>query len=138
MTASRLGSIARPGSLLKRIQPELRRRRRQVPREHDGRHLALIRSCPCLGCDDDPSGEAAHVRMTRAGKPITGIGIKPDDRFVVPLCHACHMRQHRIGELRFWMALGLEPLDICARLYAVTGDIGAMRAIVFKERERRR
>jgi hypothetical protein len=31
--------------------------------------------------------------------------MKPGDRYAVPLCTACHAKQHRIGELIFWSAL---------------------------------
>ena len=36
-----------------------------------------------------------------------GVGVKSGDRYAVPLCIACHARQHRIGELTFWSALGI-------------------------------
>lgn len=141
MTA-RLSPIAAPGSLFKRIRPELRRRRKQANREHDDRHLAAVRRCPCLACDQDPAGEAAHLRIGAPDKPLAGIGRKPDDRWALPLCPDCHARapgaQHRIGEVPFWTALGLDPLAIAARLFAVSPDVPAMRAIVFAEREKRK
>jgi hypothetical protein len=76
--------------------------------------------------------------MSAPGKPIAGIGAKPEDRWTVPLCHPCHMRQHELGEVPFWQALGLDPLKISATLWACGNDIGAMRAQVFALREYRR
>jgi sterol desaturase/sphingolipid hydroxylase (fatty acid hydroxylase superfamily) len=37
--------------------------------------------------------------------------VKPGDRYAVPLCGACHAKQHRIGELTFWSALRIDPLN---------------------------
>jgi hypothetical protein len=149
----RISPIAAPGSLLKgehtpkrsiksRPAPVTKAPRRQVKsrpkREHDAAHLAAVRRCACLSCDTDPAGEAAHVRMTVTGKPIAGMGNKPDDRHTVPLCHACHMRQHAEGEAPFWAALGLNPILAAARLHAASPDVPAMRTAIFAERERRK
>ena len=41
---------------------------------------------------------AAHQREGADG----GTGLKPSDMFAVPLCHACHGLQHRVGEKTFW------------------------------------
>jgi hypothetical protein len=100
---------------------------RTVPtgiRRQNGRlrpkHLAWLRSlgmCICCGAVV-LNIEAMHIRAGTDG----GTGIKPSDRFALPGCHACHMRQHQIGELAFWAELGIDPLDYSARLWAVTGD----------------
>jgi hypothetical protein len=42
---------------------------------------------------------------------------KPSDRWAVSLCRSCHTRQHRIGELQFWEAHGLNPFQICIDYY---------------------
>lgn len=101
------------------------------PRKEDPKHLALIRQLPCLCCGRGPS-EAAHVRMSDhlRGKPITGIGCKPSDCWAIPMCHGCHMRQHTRGERVWWEAHGIDPIDIAIRLYAATGDLEAMVAII--------
>ena len=52
-----------------------------------------------------------------------GVGVKPGDRYAVPLCTACHARQHRIGELSF------------LRLWTVSGDIKAGERTVFRARQ---
>lgn len=56
------------------------------------------------------------------------MGLKPSDRFLVPLCRppgeeGCHGEQHRIGEPEFWARLGIDPLDLALRLWTVTGNV---------------
>ena len=56
----------------------------------------------CCACGNvELAREAAHVRMNSGA----GMGQKPDDWRVVPLCggpFGCHARQHRVGEPAFW------------------------------------
>src|SRR5690349_18619109 len=55
----------------------------------------------CCNCGATVAREAAHVRMNSGA----GMGEKPDDWRVVPLCGGpmgCHAEQHRIGEPAFW------------------------------------
>jgi hypothetical protein len=82
------------------------------PRKTDPRFLAWIRTLPCLLCGDNTTVEAAHVRMSepRLGKRQTGKGEKPDDRWVLPLCHAHHDMQHLKGEKIFWLVHDVNPL----------------------------
>lgn len=149
----RISPIAPPGSLLKGLAKDASKRhkskRGKSTREHyenpkDEKYLALLRRCPCLGCDNDPAGVAAHVRMTRVGKPITGAGLKPGDRWALPLCATCHTdgprttTQHKAGEVLFWQRLGIDPLPLCQRLHRAAPDIQGMRTIVFQAREGRK
>lgn len=101
-------------------------------------HLAFVRQLPCLICADWVSTEAAHVRFgdPRAAKPITGIGIKPDDAFVLPLCNEHHREQHSMGERNFWKACGIDPVFICLALWRVSGDYEAGAQIVRFAREK--
>jgi hypothetical protein len=62
------------------------------------RHLDYIRSLPCVLCSAPPPSEAAHLRMGLGG----GTGVKPHDYWTLPLCHAHHAHQHRVGEHVFW------------------------------------
>ena len=40
------------------------------------------------------------------------MGLKPDDRRTVPLCHKCHMELHAYGDEEiFWAIMGIEPED---------------------------
>ncbi len=88
------------------------------------KHLRLIRQLSCLACLRTPCGEAAHVRH------LTGMGIKPDDRWSVPLCHHCHMRQHRRSQKAFWDALDLNPDEIAEELYARSPNLDDMRRVL--------
>jgi hypothetical protein len=94
------------------------------PRHHDEKHLAFIRTLPCLVSGDDTSTEACHIRYTdlRVAKHNAGVGQKPDDFFVVPLSSAQHRKQHEGNERAFWKAVGIDPVLYALALYAVSGD----------------
>ena len=62
----------------------------------DKKHLAFIRTLPCIFTGR--KSEAAHIRYQTDG----AMSKKPSDCWVVPLSHDEHMRQHQIGELRYW------------------------------------
>lgn len=99
------------------------------PRIEDRAHLAFVRLQACCVCGSRRNVEAAHLRMRRPGKE-TGMGRKPHDFFVTPLC-AYHHRigiasQHARGEREFWEYTGLNPFEIAERLWAESG--GADRA----------
>ena len=64
-----------------------------------------------------------------------GVGMKPGDRYAVPLCTACHGKQHRIGELTFWSALRIDPLNVAFRLWTVSADVKAGERTVFRARQ---
>lgn len=105
-----------------RVQPTAVGQRR--PRVHDNGFLAFTRRLPCcvgpVGCEG--AVEAAHIRDGHQGGPI-GLGIKPDDCFVTPLCHAHHnggdkRAQHKRGEAAWWRTHGLDPFAIAAGNFA--------------------
>lgn len=130
-----------------------RRKRPPEPGAKDERHLRLIRQCQCLACGREPV-EAAHVRYADflRGKPITGIGRKPEDFWTVPLCPDDHRNgpnsQHGHGDEREWWELHrIDPLDVATRLYEASSRgreaalpeheiISHMRAIVRRARRR--
>jgi len=111
--------MARP---MPKPKPHLRRR---------PQHLAFVRQLPCVACGKAAPSEAAHVRSGTHG----GVGVKSGDRYAVPLCIACHARQHRIGELTFWSALGIDPLNVALRLWTISADIKAGERTVFRARQ---
>ncbi len=94
-----------------------------MPRKKSPSYLEWIRTLPCVLCGDDVTTEAAHLRMAIPwlGKPITGMGIKPDDVWVLPLCHGHHARQHMDGETKFWGAMR-QPGVMCLALWRVKFD----------------
>lgn len=143
--ATRPFPVAAPGSLLKGFKsgssekpieeaPKKKSmkssegKQKKASRERNEAHLALIRQCPCVACGREPS-EAAHIRQAAPGKPPIGMGMKPDDKFTVPLCHRCHMRQHEVGEKPFFEAQGIDPLLMAAALFSKSPDLLAMRKI---------
>ena len=95
-------------------------------------HLAFIRLLPCVACGKVAPSEAAPVRTATDG----GVGMKPGDRYAIPLCTACHAKQHRVGELTFWSALRFDPLNVALRLWTVSSDIEAGERTVFRARQR--
>jgi hypothetical protein len=95
-------------------------------------HLAFVRQLACVACGKAAPSEAAHVRTGTDG----GIGVKPADRYAVPLCRACHTKQHRVGELTFWSALRIDPLNVALRLWTVSADLKAGERTVFRARQR--
>ena len=103
-------------------KPEFRRR---------VQHLAFIRLLPCVACGKAAPSEAAHVRTGTDG----GVGIKPGDRYAVPLCTACHAKQHRLGELTFWSALRIDPVNVALRLWTIWADVKAGERTVFRARQ---
>ena len=106
--------------------------RQRKPRQNDEAHLAYLRQLPCVCCGNNTATEAAHVRMPdmRADKPKVGMAEKPDDCWALPMCGACHRRQHEDGERRFWDFGVRDPIFICLALSRVSGDVEAGERIV--------
>jgi hypothetical protein len=103
-------------------KPEFRRR---------VHHLAFIRLLPCAACGKAAPSEAAHVRTGTDG----GVGMKPADRYAIPLCTTCHAKQHRLGELTFWSALRIDPVNVALRLWTISADVKAGERTVFRARQ---
>lgn len=105
--------------------------RQRQPRVTDSRHLAFIRDLPSLVPGREPV-EAAHIRYAddRYGKRSVGTGLKPSDRWVVPLAADQHRRQHSMAEREFWESAGIDPVVIAALLYAHSGDDSAAIQVI--------
>ncbi len=96
-----------------------------MKREKRPSYLKWIRTLPCVVCGDDVTTEAAHLRMGVPWvlKPITGMGVKPDDVWTLPLCHGHHELQHKVGEKVFWRSwLQPRPEEMCLALWRVQFD----------------
>jgi len=122
-----------PGSLLKRVSVQPRPRQEVTGRETA--HLALVRQLPCVRCGVEPCGTAAHLRLNSGlYNKRQAMGKKPSGDWTTPLCNGCHTNdsdaQHRIGEQEFWHRLEINPFLLCQRLFAASGDLVAMRAVV--------
>ena len=98
-------------------------------------HLDFIRSLPCLLCENQrhPT-EAAHVNFSdsAAGK-FNAKGIKAGDKWVVPLCSEHHRGKtghHQRGERLWWERQGIDPLEVCEALWAISGNLEAGLEII--------
>ena len=126
---------SRPGELLKRAFDTTKKIKLKETGERDPVYLGMIRKLPCLSCTIEPCHCAAHVRRQSAAHGKKGCAQKkPADRWAVPLCNDHHIKQHQVGELKFWYDLNIEPLLVCTRLYAARGNLVIMRSIVFAAR----
>ena len=81
---------------------------REVEREFPS-HRAWVRKhfCAVPGCPSDRI-EAAHVRKNLPAGEQGGTGIKPHDKWCIPLCFGHHAEQHLFGELTFAGKYGLD------------------------------
>lgn len=90
------------------------------PREENPAYLAYVRTLPCLVCARPGPNDPAHLRSAarQYGKRLTGMGEKPDDKWVLPLCRTHHEDQHRNNELRWWARMGFpDPFAVALALY---------------------
>lgn len=101
-------------------------------RERDNAHLAFIRRLPCAVCGIEDRSDAAHIRYgdLSRGKAPAGMGMKPDDKWTVPLCRPCHEVQHGQNERAYWAKREADPLSIAEQLYEHSGDELAARVIL--------
>ena len=104
----------------------------RTARRHDNTHLDFVRQLPCCICADNTATEAAHIRYAdpRIAKPITGIGIKPDDRFTVPLCGRHNREQHESNERSWWRERRIDPVLVSLALFSISGDIEQAEKII--------
>lgn len=89
------------------------------------KHLKWVRFLPCiLVGDGECMGpvEAAHVRKGTDG----GMGEKPSDIFVLPLCQWHHRVQHMVGEVSFHE--GSDPIKRALELAVESPCVGAEHA----------
>lgn len=113
-------------------KPERERVKPKQGRERDNAHLAFIRRLPCVSCSAENRSDAAHIRFgdLSRGKPPAGMGMKPDDKWALPLCRDCHRIQHAQNEKAFWAKAEIDALELAERLYEHTGDEEQARAAI--------
>lgn len=106
------------------------------PRLQEPKHLAWIRTLPCVVSGNNVTVQAAHVRYgdPRFFKPHSGIGEKPDDRYTVPLSSELHLTgpdaQHDSNEREWWKGHGIDPVRVAIALWVHSGDIEAADEIL--------
>ena len=105
--------------------------KRKASLHRRAQHLGFVRQLSCVACGKAAPSEAAHLRTGTD----SGVGMRPGDRYAVPLCTACHEKQHRIGELTFWSGLRIDPLNVALRLWTVSADLAAGERTVFRARQ---
>lgn len=101
------------------------------PRRENGKHLAWIRTLPCV-ITGQYGVEAAHIRYAAPeyGKRDTGKAEKPDDDWVIPLAPELHREQHSMNEVKFWTKYGIDPCRVALALSRITGDDEAALVII--------
>lgn len=111
-------------------------RGKRKPREKDDKHLAWLRTLPCIITGQRPV-EACHVRYAdpRFGKFHAGAGEKPHDKWAVPMLAALHREQHDGNERLFWAKYGIDPVQVASALYAESGNDEAAYVILRTARE---
>ena len=113
--------------------------RQRMPRVENEPHRRFVASLPCLICGARDV-QAAHIRYSDSsvGKPSTGMGQKPDDKYSVPLCVSDHADQHAYGSERYWWKEKyIDPIKVSLALFAVSGDVVQGELIVSSCREQR-
>lgn len=99
-------------SLIRKIPRAAKRSSRWRSKAHENH----VKSHECVACTSEADIEGAHVRIGSH----TGLGQKPHDWLMVPLCARCHrtagLSQHNDGELSFWRKLGKDPFAIIEAL----------------------
>lgn len=74
-------------------------------RVRDRKYLSSIHGEACWSCGKEES-VGAHIRAGCEG----GVGLKPSDDLVIPLCHYCHMDQESNPGAEWWLENVLKNL----------------------------
>ena len=101
----------------------------------DPLHTDFIKSLHCVVCGATPV-DPHHVRVsmfntipdgciTVPDSERGGTGLKPADKWTVPVCRIHHDHIHAGGERIFWLALNINPLALAQSLYANSGNRSA-------------
>lgn len=104
-------------------------KKQPVRRMVDERHLAFVRTLPCLASGLNTNVEAHHLTVGRHM-----MGRKADDSCVVPIISTLHTggpeALHEMGERNFWNKRGIDPHVVAKELYACTGDYDAALQVI--------
>jgi len=99
-------------------------------------HLVCIRKLPCVCCGVLDERNDPHHLLSGTGE--RGMAIRSSDRWTVPVCRIHHDELHAVtgkGEARFFRSFGYASvIDLCAALWAVTGDLEKMRRVILAHR----
>lgn len=127
-----LGQTPPPGSLLK----EKREKRKAQPspsEKLDGKrpeYLKLVRQLSCCVCGVSAPSECHHVKAAGG----SGMGMKVDDKWTVPMCHDCHIngveRKGSRNEIGWFQRRGIDPLTLASALWANRHSLDAMAEVL--------
>lgn len=95
-------------------------------------HEALIRQLPCCISLHTPAGTVHHLKSNEAAKE-RGVSLRATDQWGLPMSPEAHELIERLGsrrEVAWFMARGVDPHALARSLWAATGDLPAMTAIV--------
>jgi hypothetical protein len=115
-------------------------KRKVVARLRRANYLTDVRSCGCILTGRTQRVEAAHIRYgdLEGGKPPTGMGRKPDDCWVLPLCAELHRElpgsQHAGNERDWWAQFGIDPIVVARALWNNRDHLEIMRDLVVMHR----
>lgn len=87
----------------------------------DAKHLAFVRKLPCCVCLRMDTVQACHIRKGLPNHLKGGMGMKPPDCVVIPMCHEHHSLNHAKGDLTFWGDMN-KPIELANALWLMTGD----------------
>lgn len=83
------------------------------------KHLAWIRTLPCVICGKWGPNHPHHL-MRGVSR---GMGMRAEDRFVIPLCHIDHDKLHANGdEISFLSILPMDAIELADELYSRSGS----------------
>ena len=91
-------------------------------------HLKFVSEHGCTICGRTDV-QSAHIRYTGAG-----VGLKPCDSFVVPLCIDHHQEQQSMNERMFWHLYSINPISKALALCAESPDKKIRKALFTKFR----
>lgn len=95
------------------------------------KHLNVIRSLNCAGCDADPRSQAAHSNMGKHGK---GRSIKASDEFTLALCRNCHTGYDQAKDKEAADKWFLDLLAIQSSNLLLSGKLSSQAARLLVER----
>ena len=96
------------------------------------KHRRFIASLPCCVTMLEGSTQCAHIRHNTGG----GVGMKPEDRWCVPLSYQEHARQHEMGEVNFWGDSLEDAKQLALDLWKNTGDEYTAMGLIRKFHDR--
>jgi hypothetical protein len=114
-----------------KVQSKPKRKARSERPGMSALHLRNVRALTSCISGKMPC-EPHHLRCGPAAKE-RGIGLKPTDRYVVPLTHEEHMACHAVastGEEMWFASYGVDAISMAEKLWEAGDDIQKMRRIV--------